>query len=1538
MTSPTNPLIATKQDTTDWSTGISLISSVTDLSDAISGGSWIDAGLGVVGLAAEAVSLVVDPLGTLASYGVGWLIEHCQPLQDALDWIAGDPAQIEAYATTWDNVAARITEVGTAQNAAVAADVGDWTGQTATAYKNAATNTTNLLTAASSAATTAASAIRLAGGVVAAVRETVRDLVAQTVGRLAVWAAEALFSLGLATPVIAVQATAYIAKTVAMISKLFSRLAKTMAKLKPLLKQLKTAFGDIATAFKKTPSKTTKNTDTTTTPASVKTDTSTTPSSVKTTDNPTTPASTPDTPSKTPDSQDTSTTPSSTKTNPADTANKDKDLPNQSGGDKPDLNKTDKQTNTCGDPVDAATGEFLLPETDIDLPGVLALVLTRRHRSSYRYGRWFGPSWAATLDMRVVIDQVGVRFVGPDGELWQFPHTAPDVPVSPVHKGIRATMIRTETGEYRVHDPERDLTWVFAPNTALEGLDTALGNVAISEIVDRHHNRIRFHYNSAGQPVEVTHTGGYRVRVDTVEDRVTGLSVLATTPTGEQIATRVRTFGYTAGDLTTVTNGVAATTTYGYDDEHRMLSWRDSRGTEMVNTYDQFGRVVKQAGTDGIMSAAFVYETLTEFGRTRTRHTNSVGADTILEFDEDLCLRATINPRGARSATDYNEFRQPVRYVDAYANTTIYLYNPDGDLILVRRPDQKSITIGYAAPARPSTITDVDGTTITRTYDDDGNLTTVTDADGVTTSYTHHECGAPASITTSTGAATFIEVDRAGLPIRITGPNNTVTCIERDRLGRPRNVTNPLGNITTYEYSVEGKLLSHIDSSGVTQFWTYDSECKLLTHTNQIGAVTRYTYGAFDLVATREGPDGSVTSYTYDTERRLTSICNPLGDAWIYEYDPAGNVRAETDYNGSTTRTDYDLLDRPTTITTPTGAQRRHTYDILGRFVGVSTDTGEWITYTHTPTGRIASARNGLGDNTTHTITFTYSPTGRLLSQRVDASTSTYDYDRHGRRLAYTTPGGSFTSYEYTPGGQVAALTTDGHRFSFTHDEVGRQNSWHTVGIGQHSTYGPAGNITSRELVQLDPHTSAPTRLLERDDYGWRSDGYITSHTTTTPTSHRRRDYIIDAIGRITHIATPNVGVTEHYAYDDLSNITLVEVPARAASSEQHENAVPTPEPDYSAHLEYRNNLLTRSGRNRYHYDDAGRLVRRTKTRISRKPLTWHYRYNAFNQLIEVTTPDDTIWSYTYDPFGRRTSKRHDTTSTCIKFTWDSVHLTEQTTTDHTGTRTHSWTNHPSTHIPLTQSTDDRFWAIVTNLQGVPTHLADPTTGEIASTTTPNLWGESSWTGLDTPHRFQGQQYDPETGFHYNYHRYYDPETGRFTTPDPLGITPSRNNYAYPQNPLCWSDPLGLAPQGCSLFRGTTQGYEGSPAAQRVGVTPTSSDPAVATIFATGAERYGEAVVQIARGEDIADIERLTGYGVISREAEVPLDISPADFSSRASIEIPASVARSILGDMGINIPRSIDLGNMDAIMDETPKLSSEQVREFVERAAKYGQ
>jgi RHS repeat-associated protein len=59
--------------------------------------------------------------------------------------------------------------------------------------------------------------------------------------------------------------------------------------------------------------------------------------------------------------------------------------------------------------------------------------------------------------------------------------------------------------------------------------------------------------------------------------------------------------------------------------------------------------------------------------------------------------------------------------------------------------------------------------------------------------------------------------------------------------------------------------------------------------------------------------------------------------------------------------------------------------------------------------------------------------------------------------------------------------------------------------------------------------------------------------------------------------------------------------------------------------------------------------------------------------------------------------------------------------------------------------------------------------------------------------RFVGQIQDPETGLHYNYHRYYDPATGRYLTTDPIGLEGGINPYVYVRNnPINWVDPFGL--------------------------------------------------------------------------------------------------------------------------------------------------
>ncbi|NJL27793.1 MAG: hypothetical protein HC897_07795 [Thermoanaerobaculia bacterium] len=58
---------------------------------------------------------------------------------------------------------------------------------------------------------------------------------------------------------------------------------------------------------------------------------------------------------------------------------------------------------------------------------------------------------------------------------------------------------------------------------------------------------------------------------------------------------------------------------------------------------------------------------------------------------------------------------------------------------------------------------------------------------------------------------------------------------------------------------------------------------------------------------------------------------------------------------------------------------------------------------------------------------------------------------------------------------------------------------------------------------------------------------------------------------------------------------------------------------------------------------------------------------------------------------------------------------------------------------------------------------------------------------------FQGRPYDAETGLFYFRNRYYDPELGRFITPDPLGYVDGPSVYAFAgYSPFNYGDPYGL--------------------------------------------------------------------------------------------------------------------------------------------------
>ncbi|NWE66738.1 RHS domain-containing protein, partial [Pseudomonas tolaasii] len=96
---------------------------------------------------------------------------------------------------------------------------------------------------------------------------------------------------------------------------------------------------------------------------------------------------------------------------------------------------------------------------------------------------------------------------------------------------------------------------------------------------------------------------------------------------------------------------------------------------------------------------------------------------------------------------------------------------------------------------------------------------------------------------------------------------------------------------------------------------------------------------------------------------------------------------------------------------------------------------------------------------------------------------------------------------------------------------------------------------------------------------------------------------------------------------------------------------------------------------------------------------------------------------------------------------------------------------------------------------GTPQELTAPN-GEIVWSAHYKAYGKISRldaSKIDNPLRFQGQYFDPESGLHYNRHRYYNPDLGRYLTPDPVKLAGGINAYRYVPNPTGWVDPLGLS-------------------------------------------------------------------------------------------------------------------------------------------------
>ncbi|MFF1399629.1 putative T7SS-secreted protein [Streptomyces sp. NPDC058287] len=1029
------------------------------------------------------------------------------------------------------------------------------------------------------------------------------------------------------------------------------------------------------------------------------------------------------------------------------------------------------------DPVDLATGKMFLPQTDVSLPGSLPLVFTRRAESGYRLGRWFGTSWSSTVDQRLEIDSEGVVLVTEDGLLLPYPHPAPGLPTLPTH-GPRRPLDRVDEG-YTVTDPETGRVWHFA--------DRSDDLAVLEQIDDRNGNWLAFEYDDQGAPLGIVHSGGYHLKVTTEADRITSLRLAGAAEEGsDQELIR---YAYSSdGDLTEVINSSGLPLCFTYDARGRITSWTDTNDLAYTYEYDGQDRCIAEGGSAGHMSLRITYGEPDPATGLRTT-TTTTGEGHVRRFlvNEAWQVVADIDPLGAVTRYERDRFNRLLSRTDPLGHTTRFRYDESGHLRSVTRPDGRESSAEFNELGLPTRVVAPDGTALHQSYDERGNRTSATGPSGLTTHFAYDEAGHLTAVTDPLGNTTTVRCDRSGLPLEVTDALGAVTRYERDAFGRPVTITDAAGAVTRLEWAIEGHLVLRTAPDGTSESWTYDGEGNCTTHIDAMGAVSRFEYTHFDLLSARTGPDGVRYGFDHDAELQLTQVTNPQGLTWTYEYDPAGRLISETDFDDRTLTYGHDLAGRLMSRTNALNQTTSFERNALGQTTLKDAD-GRISTFAYDLTDQLAEATGPDGS----ALTLLRDRFGRLRSETVNGRVLAYSYDELGRRNGRTTPTGATSTWTYDATGRRTQLTASGRNIDFTYDAMGRELARQ---VGENLTLANAFDAMGRLATQSVTST-ADARPIQHRRYAYRADGNLIGIDDRLSGS---RTFDVDAAGRVTAVHAANW--TETYAYDEAGNQTTASWPTDHPG---HEATGPRT---------YTGTRITSAGSVRYEHDALGRVTLRQKTRLSRKPDTWRYEWDAEDRLTSTVTPDGTRWRYTYDPLGRRTAKLRldddgETVAEQVDFTWDGTTLCEQTTRSPKlpDPVTLTWDYQDQRPIAQTEriadanaphvEIDRRFFAIVTDLVGTPSELIDEQ-GEIAWHTRSTLWGTTAWSADSTaytPLRFPGQYFDPETGLHYNYFRHYDPETARYSAQDPLGLTPAANTLSYVPNPLIGSDRLGLAP------------------------------------------------------------------------------------------------------------------------------------------------